>query len=156
MNNLNLQDALGQLHSTIEEDFKNMMGVHRIRKPGKRIPAWALDDVAVRRLLLTSFPKLLTNRKQRERASRWNQIITLYFRLNMSKTEVAQEIGLSHTIVHRAIQRIHHVAAGLRANGSPRGGKRGRPRKTLLGLPHIMGVQVCGESHKQQGQSTHL
>lgn len=130
MNNLALGSGMKRLRKRIT-DANGMMRIHRIRKPGKKIPAWALDDKAVRRLLLTSFPKLQSNRKQRDRASRWNQIIALYFRLNMSKTATAQELGLKRTIVHRAIQRIHHVAAGLRANGSPRGGKRGRPKKTV-------------------------
>lgn len=85
------------------------------------IPEWAKSDEAIRVLLYRSFPKLDTNERQRFRASRWAMIIYLYYRMNYTYSQIAEEMGIKSGDVHNILNRINRVAAGKRANNT---GKR--------------------------------
>jgi hypothetical protein len=118
-------------------------------------PEWAMDDAAVRAILLRAFPRWNKNQTQYERALRWVYIIQHYFRMgepaslialelrHMDKSEEValevqtgkapkQEKGEIERLIKRVtdtVDRISRVAKGLRANGKPRIGKLGRPKK---------------------------
>lgn len=95
------------------------------------IPEWVMDDGEVQRILLRSFPNLNTNPLQRQRASRWNRIIYLHYRLRYTYAQIAEEMELTEAQVRRLIHSISRASAGLRANGTGAiSGKKGRPRKS--------------------------
>ena len=129
MSKLNLSDALGQLRRRLDNP-SGFMRVHKIRSQERRTPSWAVSDEAVRKILLTAFPRLHENATQRKRAARWNRIIILYFRKHLSYSQVAEEIGEKKEITHATIRSIYRVASGRRSNsGKPltRNLKKGSP-----------------------------
>jgi len=130
MNNLALGSGMKRLRKRIT-DANGMMRIHRIRSQKKKLASpWAFSDVAVRKLLLTSFPKLQTDKRQRARAARWNQIIALFFRRNMSSSQVARELQIEISAVESALRNMRRAVSGLRTDtGLPKLGCRGRPKK---------------------------
>lgn len=59
------------------------------RQRVSNLPEWAMNNAALRALLLRAFPKLETNPTQRARAGRWAFIIQHYFRLGYTALHVA-------------------------------------------------------------------
>lgn len=99
----------------------------------KNIPLWTRNDEAVKKLLLKIFPKMVSNRRQRERAGRWAAVIHLYFRAARPASEVAQELKISEKTVYDTVLRIRRAAKGLRTTGRKRtAGKPGRPRRNYF------------------------
>ena len=95
----------------------------------KDTPIWAANDAEVRKILLRSFPKLGSNKTQRQAAARWNQAIMLVYRVGMPYNHAAAEMGVTVGALRSLLRNIRRVALGLRANGSgARRGKRGRPK----------------------------
>jgi hypothetical protein len=76
----------------------------------KKVPAWALEDESIRKLLLFCFPKLLSNDVQRKRAGRYLRIIQLFFRSKKSRREVAEELGESENVIRRIVYRYVKLA----------------------------------------------
>lgn len=115
---------------------------HQIIKPRsddkKSVPEWASDDKKVREIVLRSFPKFGTDTRQRKGAARWIRVIHLYFRMGMTRGQVAEEMGLKPIIIKGIIEGIRRVAQGKRYDGRGRLGvhPRGRPKKiTCLSEP---------------------
>lgn len=99
---------------------------HRIKK----IPTWALENKSIKSLLVSVFPKLNTNLRQRQRAGRWMRAIHLYYRVGMPHNHVSQEMKISYGALVSLLRNIRRAGDGLRAdNGELRTGKRGRPKK---------------------------
>jgi len=129
-----------QLRQLFDGADSFMNGGHTYGKVASRkraVPLWARSDEAVRKLVLRSFPKLLTNPTQRRRAGRWLRIIYLFFRLQWTHGWIAAELRMTPRNVRDTIRSIKRAAAGLRANGGrDAAGKRielgsrrrGRPR----------------------------
>jgi len=90
-----------------------------------------MSNVKIREVLLRAFPKLAINQRQRDRAARWARIIHLYFRLQWTHRQVADELGQDADSVHNMINGIRRVAKGGRADNKGSRGvrKRGRPKK---------------------------
>lgn len=111
-----------------------MTGGHQVvglRKRRRVVPEWTRNNKAVRGVLLRSFPKLMTDAKQRARAACWARIIHLYFRMQWTYNQVAEELETKPGNVARKIISIKRVAGGFCAdNGKDRLGVkfRGRPR----------------------------
>ncbi len=98
-----------------------------------RTPEWVHSDLQVRQLLLTVFPKLETDERQRKRAATWILMIQYYFRMGLTQGRIAINTGWTLLKVNRLIHRIRSAAAGLRADTrKPRSGRRGRPRTYSL------------------------
>src|ERR1700752_1077416 len=110
----------------------SFVGAHRIvhaRSYKRKPPSWACNDRKVRDLLLRSFPKMASDKKQHEASARWGAVIHLYFRMGYTESQVAEEIGSTTTKVHFVVRSIFRVSKGLRANGTGAlGAKRGRPK----------------------------
>jgi hypothetical protein len=125
-----------QLRRVFDGDDSFMAQGHQISKLQKRerlVPDWTRSNEEVRRVLLRSFPKLATDAKQRERAARWARIIHLYFRLQYTYRQVAEEIGIGVGNVKFKVASIRRVAAGKSAQGKePK--PRGRP-KIRISIP---------------------
>lgn len=127
-------DHLGELRRKIDSNDPFVTGGHQVLKPRsndkKEVPEWTRDDKKVREILLRSFPKLTTDYKQRVRAARWIRIIHLYFRMHMTRGQVAEEMGVEPGIIRDVVRSIRRVAANRRANGSGVLGvrPRGRPK----------------------------
>jgi hypothetical protein len=122
-----------QLRKVFEGGDPFMTGGHQVvgmRKRKRVIPEWTRNNKIVRELLLRSFPKLLTNPKQRAAASRWARIIHLFFRLQWTHRQVAEELGATPGCIHTAITGIKRVAVGRRYDNRALLGAKpvGRPR----------------------------
>lgn len=127
-------DHFGELRKKIDSNDPFVTGGHQVLKPRsddkKEVPDWARDDKKVREILLRSFPKLATDTKQRIRASRWIRIIHLYFRMHMTRGQVADEMGVEPEVIKWAVEGIRRVAKGIRYDGRGKLGEkpRGRPK----------------------------
>lgn len=124
-----------QLRKIFEGSDPFMGGGHQIvglRQRKRVVPEWTRNNAKVRKLLLRSFPKLVTNAKQRNRAARWARIIHLYFRLQYTHRQVAAEMGITSGSVHDLLRSIRRVSNGNRADGTGQLGTnpQGRPKKT--------------------------
>src|SRR5579859_7661600 len=86
--------------------------VLKIRRRFRSIPEWAKSNKRVQELLLTAFPKLATDEKQRHRAGRWARIIQLYFRSQKSYSETAEELGEGKNAILKTIRRVRLTAEG--------------------------------------------
>jgi hypothetical protein len=130
----NTRDTFGQLRGSFDGQDPFMTGGHQIiktRSSNRDVPEWALDNKKVQQILLRSFPKLKTDLKQRARAARWATIIQLFFRMKMTRKQVAEQTKLSSIIVRDLIRNIRRAASGRKTNGQGLAGKRptGRPKK---------------------------
>jgi hypothetical protein len=105
----------------------------KVRRGNRKTPTWVKDRKKVQQILLHSFPKMQTNALQRERAGRWARIIHLYFKVQMTYGQVAEELGMPPRRVEGIIRSIHRAASGRKANGKGQAGKRptGRPKKQV-------------------------
>ena len=102
----------------------------KLRQSNRDIPAWAKSNKRLQEILLRAFPLLRTNPKQRLAAARWAVIIQLFFRVRMTRSQVAAQTGLSSNIVKLLVRNIRRTANGLRGDtGKPLGKKKGRPKK---------------------------
>jgi hypothetical protein len=134
-----------ELRTHLDGSDPFMTGGHQVLKPRsndkKRVPEWALDDKEVQRIVLRSFPKYATDRRQRQRAARWIRIIHLYFRMGMTRGQVADEIGVKPKIVRDLLLRICRVAVGKRADNRALIGARpvGRPKKIHTSIQTSLG-----------------
>ena len=100
------------------------------KKRTENIPAWALNNKTVKELLLMVFPKMSSDRRQRDRAGRWARVIQIYFRAARPASETAHTLGISQKAVYDTVLRIRRAARGLRTTGRERtAGKPGRPRR---------------------------
>lgn len=112
------------------DGFMTAHQIKKIRTRERDIPAWTLNDKEVRKVLLRSFPKLRTDNAQAIRAGRWMRLIHLYYRVQMSNTQVSKEMGMTLNATKMALKSIRRVARGQRTdNVRPLGlTPRGRPR----------------------------
>jgi hypothetical protein len=108
-------------------------GSHQIKKIRTRerdIPTWTLNDKEVRKILLRVFPLLKTHPASQRMAGRWSRIIHLYYRVQMSNSQVAKEMGMTLNALKMVLKSIRRVAKGRRAdNSGPWIRPIGRPRK---------------------------
>ena len=95
----------------------------------RKVPLWTSSDAGIQEVLLRAFPNLDSNEAQREAAGRWNWIIQLYFRTGYTRGQIMEEMGLTASQINNYLCSILRVGKGLRTDGKPRGGKRGRPKK---------------------------
>ncbi len=123
-----------QLNKKVDQNDPFLMGGHGVvsaRTYKREVPAWAVNNARVRKLLSQSFPKLETDPNQRAAAARWAAVIHLYFRMRYTRSQIAEELGSSVSKVHGMIRSILRVSKGLRANDKgPRGKAKGRPKKS--------------------------
>ncbi len=86
----------------------------------KNIPAWTTSNEGIQNVLLTAFPRLNESPTQRQRAGRWARIITLFYRLDWSESEIAEEMKLSVGVVKALTVNMKRVASGFTARGCAR------------------------------------
>jgi hypothetical protein len=111
-----------RLRATIDSSdrFMDAHQITKVRSMDREIPEWALSNKEVQRILLLAFPTLKTNPRQRARASMYNRIIYLYWRMRLPYTIVAREMGMSEVLLKRKIQTLTRLAKGLDNHGVPR------------------------------------
>jgi hypothetical protein len=109
-----MNDDLRQLRKKIDGSdlFMNSFQIKKISRRKREPFSWALDDKESRNILLSSFPKLKTDCKQRQSAARWARIIHLFYRMNLTEREVAEELGCTYNTVNMILYRIRKRAAG--------------------------------------------
>jgi hypothetical protein len=132
----NTQDIFEQLRGKFDgsESFMNHgHQIIKIRRGNRKNPPWVKCDTKIREILLRSFPKMLTNPLQRSRAGTWARVIHLYFRMQMTYSQVAAELNIKPRRAEDLIRSIRRAGAGRKANGKGLLGKRatGRPKKRV-------------------------
>lgn len=131
----NTRDTFLELRGKLDGQDPFMTGGHQIIQPrtsDRVTPEWAKSDVEIQKILLRSFPELKPTPSVRVRAARWAVIIQLYYRMHMSRSQVAAQTKLSKATTDRLIQSISRAAQGRRADGTGMltGKPKGRPKKT--------------------------
>lgn len=106
--------------------------------PKRKNADWAADDRIVQALLLTVFPKLITDQKQRERAGLWMRVIQLYHRSGHSFGDTAAEMGVKTKFVRNVLQKIQYIRKGKNAKGKSRK-RKGKATRTSLGVLNEQG-----------------
>ena len=130
-----MSEQLDELRESFDGSDQFMSGhqIHKTRQGRKRggVPEWATDDVSIRKIVFQAFPKMFTDKKQRERAGVWVRVAYLYYRSNLTDLDIALEMGVKRGVVRNIIHRMNLVYQGKWANGRGDYGrrKRGRPRK---------------------------
>jgi hypothetical protein len=124
---------MAKLRRKMDGDDGFMAGhqIKKIRTREREIPEWTLSDEQVQKVLLRAFPGFRKNPNVAKRAGRWVRIIHLYYRVQMSNSQVAKEMGESLNAVKMTLKGIRRVAKGRRASNTGELGlrPRGRPRK---------------------------
>jgi transposase-like protein len=131
-------------HNSLAQELSSQIDTTRTGSDGfqpktlrcqkRTVPEWAATPEGTRKVLLTAFPRLREDPKQRAQAGRWSRVINLYFQLGYTYTQVAEEMGLTPNTILALNRSIRRVASGQSA---AKGGLRvksgaGRPRKTQV------------------------
>lgn len=120
-----MNEDLKKLRKKMDSNDPFLAGGHQIvkaRTREKEIPAWANNNVETQKLLLKAFPKLRVDNSQRKSAARWASIISMFYRMNWTYSQIAEELDTTPKAVERALYRIKRVAQGKTKN------HRGRPK----------------------------
>ena len=120
-----MNEDLRKLRKKMDANDPFLAGGHQIvkaRTREKEIPAWANNNVETQKLLLKAFPKLRLSNSQRRSAARWGAIISMFYRMNWTYSQVAEELSTSPKAVERILYRIRRVAKGSTKHS------RGRPK----------------------------
>ncbi len=112
----------GYLRSKLDgnDGFMDGHQIQKVRQMEREVPEWAMSNEKVQRILLTAFPKMLVNKRQEKRASKWSAVIYLYYRMKLPKQVVARELGIDQVLLTRWIQKITFTSQGRNVNGKPR------------------------------------
>jgi hypothetical protein len=117
------------LHSQVKSSAKTSNG-KRVRET----PAWVNDDKFIQQMLSRAFPKMLTNKTQKQRAALWYQIINVWMRRGVPEGDAVREINekrvgreITAKQLHDTVRRIREAAEGLPTRRKPIGRPRKRP-----------------------------
>lgn len=135
MPSANTRDVYGELRHSMDGSDPFMTGGHQVISPRRAYkkdhPAWTKSDEKIKQILLRSFPKLQTDRRQRLAAARWLRIIHMYYRVGETIGTIALELHQKVGTVKRVLVSIKRAAKGKNtANGTERR-KRGRPKNSV-------------------------
>jgi len=130
------KNSEAQVRQYVDGNDSFMTGflVGSARQYKRVVPRWVHNDAEIQKILMSAFPKLKTDSRQRQQAARWFSVIHFYFRLRYTAAQTAEELSLKLSTVNETVRSIKRVAEGRRANGKLRAGRRGRPKgvgKTL-------------------------
>jgi hypothetical protein len=112
---------------------------------GRQTPAWTRDMVAIRRILLTSFPKLHANSRQHEAALRWALIIRMYWGLGYTHGEIVLDLnqgkwGQENSPELWTLNKVRSVIHRIRRAAEVDARHRGRvPHNPAEGKPRVWG-----------------
>lgn len=101
-----------------DDSFMNSHQIKKIRTMEREIPTWTLNDKEVRVVLLRAFPNLHKDRAAAKQAGRWTRLIHLYYRVQMSNSQVAKEMGEGLNRTKMTLKSIRRVARGRRADNT--------------------------------------
>jgi hypothetical protein len=126
-------DTFKELRGYLDGQDTFMTGGHQLIKPrhsDRQTPDWAATNSKIRAILLRSFPKLKTHPIQRKRAARWAEVIQLYYRMHLSKRQIAEQLTMNYSTVRTLVRNINRAANGRKANNIANTNRpNGRPRK---------------------------
>lgn len=116
-----MNDDLKQLRQRLDGDEGFMSGhqIKKIRTRTKKIPTWATNNRETKQLLLRAFPGL----RARRSAARWGAVIHYFYRMNMTYSQIAEELDTTSKAIERILWRIRRHATGKVSN------PKGRPKK---------------------------
>jgi hypothetical protein len=129
---------MGNTHDQIRrvvdgnDSFMTGFQIGKPKQYRRKIPAWLNNNKQIQAILLSAFPKLKTDTRQRKMAARWVNVVHFYFRLRYTDAQTAEELGIKVQAVKDVVKRVRRVVAGRKSNGCGlRGGKNGRPKKEV-------------------------
>lgn len=111
-----------------DDMFMSAHQIKTVRTRDRVVPAWAISDTEVQKIIQRSFPFWRTNKTQKARAGRWTRIIHLYYRMQMPISQVASELGTTVGVILTLTRSIKRAANGLRTRDSkPRSSRKRGP-----------------------------
>jgi hypothetical protein len=115
----NFRDTSGELRGKFDSNSTFMTGhrIIKVRSHKRRIPDWAVNDKEIQKFLVRSFPYLNVDTGQRRRAGRWARFINLYFRLNKTRSQIADEMNMTYQAVDSLCRAVKRAANNFKANG---------------------------------------
>jgi hypothetical protein len=127
---------MAKLRTRLDGD-DNFMSAHQIKKVRTRervIVPWTLNNSEVQKVLLRVFPRLRGSYRQAQQAGRWMRVIHLYYRMQLSYSQVAAELKIKKGTVLTLIRSINRAGKNLRIDtGTQREpARRGRPKQKLM------------------------
>jgi hypothetical protein len=129
---------MGKIHDQLRgivdgnDSFMTGFQIGKPKQYRRKVPVWLNNNKQIQVILLSAFPKLGTDQRQRTMAARWANVVHYYFRLRYTDAQTAEELGIKVETVKNVLNRIRRAAGGRKANGSgARGGKYGRPKKVV-------------------------
>ena len=130
----NQRDTFQELRASFDGQDPFMTQGHQIikmRRSDRLTPEWAKSNKRVQEILLRSFPKLRTDPVQRGRAARWAVVIQLYYRMTMTRSQVAAQMKVTQKTISLLLDRIQRASKDMKTNGKGPLSKRpaGRPKK---------------------------
>jgi hypothetical protein len=150
------RNAKAELRKLLGGNDPMLVDGHQVlkdRRVERECPEWMCDRFELVNFLIQAFPKMLEPtspkyRKQRETAGLWCGVTCLYHRMGLPASYVADLLSyeqrreqldgtsvlvservVTEAQVERIVNAITKRRAGLRADGKPLTGKRGRPKK---------------------------
>src|SRR6266850_8035817 len=102
---------MGKIHDQLRQhvdgadSFMTGFQIGHARSYQRMPPAWTQNNLTLRHVLETAFPKHRTDPRQRRQMGRWAQVITLYFLLGYTAQQVAEEMDVKTSTVTGIIQR---------------------------------------------------
>lgn len=129
-----------------------------LRKHKRKPQPWVNNQKEVQKMLLTAFPKLATNERQRKRAARWVRVLYLYYNLQYTRTQVAADLSITPKAVEMIIERIScaHKGLGSRLRGTQRSLNRGRPKKLARVIGGPIDVVSKGLKSNEESENSYL
>jgi hypothetical protein len=79
----------------------------KIRSREREIPEWTASNTEVQNLVTKTFPKLKTSKRHKKEAGRWVMVINLFYRMNLTYSQIATEMGITPKAVEMILRRIN-------------------------------------------------
>ena len=73
----------------------------------RTIPDWAMNDMKLRELVVSTFPDWQTNGVQKRRAERWLRVVYFYYRKQEPRRVIAKEMGMTMSALDTLIRDIN-------------------------------------------------
>lgn len=120
-----MNEDLKKLRKKMDSNDPFLSGGHQIvkaRTREKEIPAWANNNIETQKLLLRAFPKLRVDNSQRKSAARWGAVISMFYRMNWTYSQIAEELNTTSKGIEMILRRIKRIAKGktVRPRGRPK------------------------------------
>lgn len=92
--------------------------IKKVRTEERETPEWAMNDKALEAIILRAYPKAKTT--QARKAGFSIRVAYLYYRMGMTYSQVAKEMGVSQNRVSMTLRGLNYTVQGRSKDGRPR------------------------------------